>query len=621
MCLTIRLVLSLLFFLTAYCVSLAAGTTHAQGEFQTDYQVQYSVDVNGKTSVNQNITLKNKTDNYYADKFELKIGSIKVENVSAQDDTGQLETNVKFEQNYTTIAVKFKQKVIGHDKTLPWKLTYSSAELTTKSGQIWEVSIPKLASGTEIGTYNASVNVPASFGPIAFMVPDAKSTTKGAGTQELTFDKEQLLSSGIAISFGQKQVFSFELSYFIENNNITSKLESITLPPDNNYQRLVLESINPKPMDVDVDEEGNFVAKYRLSPKQKLSINVKGEVEVFSKPFRRLFGLSHDQRKRYLEPQPYWETDNAFIKNKANELKTPKKIYDFVQGYLSYDKTRLSDADITRKGAAAAVNSPSNSVCMEFTDLFIAIARSAGIPAREVEGYAYTQNERLRPLSLALTEGDVLHAWPEYWDDKLGWIQVDPTWGSTSGGLDYFDKLDFNHISFVHRGLSSTYPYPAGTFKKPTDTNKKTVSVSFAQELPSGSKVPEILIKSPDTIIAGIPAKINVELKNSGNTSIIGSQLTLDAQKLKITPTDAQAVDILPPYAKKNFTFNVQGQGFFVKDSDNLISSFFDVQTSKPVSIVPLYRLAVSPTFLASVAITLSIVSIGLVLYNRHKKA
>ncbi len=58
---------------------------------------------------------------------------------------------------------------------------------------------------------------------------------------------------------------------------------------------------------------------------------------------------------------------------------------------------------------------------------------------------------------------DVLHAWPEYYDEsKKTWIMIDPTWGNTTHGMDYFSSLDFEHITFVIKGLSSTYPVPAG---------------------------------------------------------------------------------------------------------------------------------------------------------------
>jgi tetratricopeptide (TPR) repeat protein len=54
--------------------------------------------------------------------------------------------------------------------------------------------------------------------------------------------------------------------------------------------------------------------------------------------------------------------------------------------------------------------------CSEFSDLFVAMARSLGLPARTVSGIAYTGN----------SFGG--HAWVEVWAGK--WIELDPTWGT-----------------------------------------------------------------------------------------------------------------------------------------------------------------------------------------------
>jgi len=126
----LKTALTLFFLFLLFTVHYAhfTGAVFAEGEFETSYKVRYDIQDTGKTRVTQNIVLKNKTTNYYADKFELKIGSTKVEDVKAQDTAGALETEVKFENNVTTIGVKFNQKVIGVDKTLPWTLTYSSNE-------------------------------------------------------------------------------------------------------------------------------------------------------------------------------------------------------------------------------------------------------------------------------------------------------------------------------------------------------------------------------------------------------------------------------------------------------------------------------------------------------------
>ena len=605
------------FLLITHNSSLITRQAHAEGEFSTNYDASYNVDRNGLTHVTQQIELVNKTANFYAEQFQLKIGSAKVKDVTANDNTGPLQTDVKFENEVTTITVKFNQKVIGAGKNLVWNLSYTSQELASKSGQIWEISIPRLARSADINNYKAKVSLPRTFGPVAFAAPAPKDQTQSAQTQDFFFERDQLFESGISMSFGEKQVFSFKLEYYLENNSFTPQIQEITLPPDNDYQKIVLEKINPEPVDVVVDADGNFLAKYKLPAKKTVSITAEGFVEVFSKPFRNIYKpLTQAEKEAYIQPQRYWETDSGAIKDKANQLKTPEKIYDFVSTYLKYNQDRLNQPQLERKGAAAAFLAPDDAICMEFTDLFIALARAAGIPAREVEGYAYTQNDRLRPLSLNLSQGDILHAWPEYWDDQRGWIQVDPTWDSTSGGINYFDKLDFNHITFVQKGLSSTDPAPAGAYKKEQDQAKKSVFIEFAKDLPSPTTNPEIQLHSPQTIIAIIPARIGATVKNSGSTTIFSQSVTLSAAKLILAKQSNYEIPLLPPFANRSYTFHTQSKGFFTRGQDTLILSYADVQVSKPVTIAPFYKLFFAPMGLI---IPLLIIALALAAFFIHK--
>lgn len=593
----------------------------AVGEFETDYKVQYSILESGKTQVLEDIVLRNKTANYYADKFELKIGSTKVSEVKATDQVGPMQTEVKFENNITTISVKFNERVIGLEKTLPWTLTYSSQELATKSGQIWEISIPRLAKSEEIGKYEATVSIPVSFGPNAFAYPSPSESLRQGRNQIYSFNKDQLTTSGISMSFGEKQVFEYTLNYYLYNKNVTAQLQEITLPPDNNYQKVVLTYIDPPPLDVVLDSDENFIAKYRLGPKSGQSITVKGYVEVFSKPFRNIDNnLTNLDRKKYTSPQKYWETDSPQIREKAKELKSPKEVYDFVSNYLNYSEDKLNQKRIERLGAQSAYNNPREAVCMEFTDLFIALARASGIPAREVVGYAYTQNSRLRPLSFE-AQGDLLHAWPQYWDEKLGWVQIDPTWASTSGGLDYFNKLDFNHITLIHRGTSSTSPYPAGSYKREEDQGKKNVHVSFATSLPIVTVTPQIEIDAPQRIISGVPTKVKALIRNIGSSSIVPTNLLLETKVLKIASPNPTKVEVMPPFSKREVEFDVQSSGYLAKKDETLVLTFGDVQTSKNASIIPFYYLAISPSFLIALSLSALIIIFGLLLYNKlHKK-
>lgn len=62
--------------------------------------------------------------------------------------------------------------------------------------------------------------------------------------------------------------------------------------------------------------------------------------------------------------------------------------------------------------------------CSEFSQLFVAMARSLGLPARMVSGLAYSSD----------SFGG--HAWVEVWVGK--WVELDPTWGT--------DFVDATHI-------------------------------------------------------------------------------------------------------------------------------------------------------------------------------
>jgi transglutaminase-like putative cysteine protease len=70
--------------------------------------------------------------------------------------------------------------------------------------------------------------------------------------------------------------------------------------------------------------------------------------------------------------------------------------------------------------------------CNEHTVLFVALARSLGLPARTAVGLVYVNG------------GFFYHAWPEVW---LGeWVAVDPTLGQ--------HPADAAHLRFVVGGLA-----------------------------------------------------------------------------------------------------------------------------------------------------------------------
>ena len=199
-------------------------------------------------------------------------------------------------------------------------------------------------------------------------------------------------------------------------------------------------------------------------------------------------------------------------------------------------------------GAVNALQNPDSAICMEFTDLFITLARAAGIPAREINGFAYTENPKIQPLSLV---NDVLHAWPEYYDNELNaWIPVDPTWGSTTGGVDFFNKLDLRHFTFVIHGKNDSIPYAAGSYKLGSNP-QKDVFVTFGT-LPQERNSKIKIMATLDKFIPLIPNKLNVNITNPGPVAVydLNQKVYFDDKEI---PTNNQLEILLPFQTYKSY--------------------------------------------------------------------
>lgn len=596
------------------------------GEFATSYDVLYDIDESGITTVTEKITLKNLTSESYASKFKLTIGAARISDIKASDPGGVLAINSEQKGPATTIAVQFNQQVAGMGKTLPWTLSFKSGDFAEKLGKIWEIRIPKISSVQDLENYNVTLSVPQSFGPVSLITPAPKTQSSSSGKTFLTFEKNQLKNTGISVTFGTHQLFDFDLSYHLENKNLVPVLTNIALPPDTPYQDVIYQRIDPVPLNVTVDNDGNYLAWYRLKRNQKLDIKVYGSAKLYTDSKVRSPVLSDSLRKKYTSADKYWEKDNPQITAKLEEILSTdttadptgkaKLIFDFVVNYLKYDSGRLKD-NIERLGAVTALNNPENSVCMEFTDLFIALARAAGIPARELNGYAYTSNTALRPLSLGQ---DILHSWPEYWDEKRGWVMVDPTWENTTGGVDYFNKLDLNHFTFAIKGFSSSAPVPAGSYKY-ADKDNKDVRVALSAADFLGKPQINIAIESSDPILSGFPGKVKVKITNSGNAVFPSSPLIITTGKLAVLKADGQNTGLIPPFGNAEFEYNLRTKSLFDSYSDQILVLAGGQEFSRDVKVAP-FVLFQTPAIMVGgiigVMVTIYLGVLGTLIYKRR---
>lgn len=555
---------------------LIPSQSFAQTNTDTSYNVTYSVNQTGMTHANFAVGLKNTTSDMYVSSYSLQVGFINISNVQASDGKAITPT-VKKNDNGHLITLHFNKQVVGVGKILQFNLSFDTPDVAQKTGEIWEINIPGIGKQANFSDFSVHVDVPSSFGKARFIKPQQSG-------DNLTFTKEQLGNSGISITFGQQQVYAFDLIYNLGNKNLFPLQTEIALPPTTNYQDITIENMNPAPSNVIRDKDGNWLAQYTLLPSKKIQVRVSGRAFVSDTPRQEI--LSKENQSLYLEPQPYWQTKDATIQQLATELKTPENIYNYVRTHLTYDFSRVT-VDQKRLGGAYVAQHPQSAVCLEFTDLFVALARAAGIPSRSIDGFAYTQNTKERPTSLLVN--DVLHAWPEYYDtDAQTWRVVDPTWGNTTGGVDYFHVLDFDHVAFSIRGANSAYPVPAGGYKLDGQENDKDVQVTFTTDtkLPD----PKISIEEnvPKEALAGLPIHAGVTISNVGNT--ITPQQTIAITTNGISPK-SQNVTIppIPPYGHVTTPIDFSAASLLTNSHSVVTIQVGSTTLSKTITVVPFY--------------------------------
>jgi transglutaminase/protease-like cytokinesis protein 3 len=153
-------------------------------------------------------------------------------------------------------------------------------------------------------------------------------------------------------------------------------------------------------------------------------------------PYNRLSTLY----KLYTRSEPYIESGDPEIRaladtivgSETNPYLRAKKFYDYVVDTIRYQSV---DGLI---GAKAVLRSGAGE-CGDYSALFIALARAAGIPARSVVGF------------WAISGTDQTHVWAEFYLEDIGWIPVDPTVGQAQREKDgvveyYFGNMDNQRV-------------------------------------------------------------------------------------------------------------------------------------------------------------------------------
>lgn len=528
-------------------VLTSSSTVQAQESFETTSHVTYKITSDGTAQVTHQFKVKNLTPTTYLSQHSLALSYPTIHTIRATTSGAVITPEITKNGTITTVALSFDESVVGEGQIREFTVTYTTPDIAQVIGEVLEVRIPSLSSANSFADHQITVVVPAQYGQPVRQVPKPDSVE--TGFTETTFNYTTTHDQGITLQFGSEQYFSIQTTYPLSNGSASPAYGQIALPPDTSFQRFQYRKLEPKPASMKIDEDGNWIATYLVPPNEELKVALEADVKLTLEPDATV--PVTPWKSAYMAEKKYWELpENTFAEVFGNQSK--EKIYATVIEKLEYDTKRVEAGELgTREGAAAALQNPTHAVCQEYADLLVAAWRRAGVPARRLNGYAYTTNLSSRPLSF---DGTVLHTWVEYHDPATNlWHMVDPTWEDTTGGVDYYTQFDLNHIVFSIFGTSSEEPYPAGTYANSQDETDLTVKLTE----PFAASSPQLRAEfSPVTLGSlAIPGQYTLVVTNDSGRAWYDIDMSLSGEDITIAP--GQQRFTLLPFDTKSFNVTV----------------------------------------------------------------
>ena len=189
------------------------------------------------------------------------------------------------------------------------------------------------------------------------------------------------------------------------------------------------------------DAFGNIIHSFTAEgPFEELTVAVEGDVDT-----QDMGGLVRGAIERfppelYLRETSLTQADTAIV-DFAQSLRAEadRDTLSLLHAMLtSLNREIAFDTDPTHAATTAAeAFSMHRGVCQDITHIFVAAARTLGIPARYVGGHFHRAD--------GVTAQEAGHAWAEAYVENLGWVGFDPTNGicttdahvRVAMGLDY----------------------------------------------------------------------------------------------------------------------------------------------------------------------------------------
>jgi transglutaminase-like putative cysteine protease len=254
----------------------------------------------------------------------------------------------------------------------------------------------------------------------------------------LTKDGKYLIIVGDTRHSPQRlQEFRFVQEFKIDTTE-TQRFDLKFVVPVNipNIQRVISTTYTVTPTDVSTDSLGNTVASFtnfRANTGQSGYITATTIIELNLTscgigPDSGVYDPASAVYVQNTKAENCIESNNSQIVSLAQSITAgysdpsskARAISRWVYTNLTYSYSE------SEKGALAALNS-GNGKCTDFSDLFVALCRASGIPARVIRGQTLNHATSWGILVQSNTENTAGHQWAEVYLPSLGWVTLDPT--------------------------------------------------------------------------------------------------------------------------------------------------------------------------------------------------
>jgi hypothetical protein len=358
-----------------------------------------------------------------------------------------------------------------------------------------------------------------------------------------------LLLSLLPPACAGSSIYTFRATYTVTNTSpspVEGWVEVFAFDNENlgwGFQRVLEESFSAPPQESRTGD--NRVLRFslgRLSPGGSAVVSLTQILRVSGVRWENLEGEGGIPQELLglTSPVPSLWEDAPELRERAEELRgetpyqTARNLFEFVRDYLTYFSQAANQS-------ALQVYRSRVGKCTEFSNLFIALARLSGLPAKFLAGYGYNPEWGENAERMG-------HAFVALYLPGAGWVPVDETW---RGGQ--FGELSEDHLLLFSSDGSNLVR--EGKFSVPGERWSGGTRLDKSLLLYREAAV-EVRLEGA---VEGDNVRLWATVRNAGRSRLENLRVTLSAAENAFAPFQAtRELDPLDPGQTGSLPFSLR---------------------------------------------------------------